>query len=198
MPQYVGINLLIEGSHIKRPRPHPHKTSNLVESHSATIASKHRSTGKENETSAEKSRLPPKRCMKTVVQQLTFSDIKPASERIVQPGETWRPQRSIIGPEVAQLSPRMPVCSLELSPRKPLHCGLANVRPRSGRAQASKKRHHGPVLSLGLISFQEPEPHHLVSSSMVPYSGVDFQRFSRHHNHRTIQASYTGKLTHKI
>ncbi|XP_072539216.1 tubulin monoglycylase TTLL3-like [Salminus brasiliensis] len=198
VPQYVGVSLRIEGAHIKRPRPPPRKPSNPVElhfSHSGPVAPRQRPPGKENETSSEKHKAPPKRWMKTVVRQLTFSGMKPVSEHTRQVADSWRSQRTSVGADVPQLSPRVPVCSLEASLRTPLHSGFAAVMPRSGRAQLSVEGHRGPVLSLGFVTFQEPEREStlLASCPMGPFSSARIQSFSRHHNRRTVQA----RMAHK-
>uniref|UniRef100_A0AAY4CQ97 Tubulin monoglycylase TTLL3-like n=1 Tax=Denticeps clupeoides TaxID=299321 RepID=A0AAY4CQ97_9TELE len=178
VPQYLGVNLLIEGCQIRRPCAR--KSSAAAEPHVVHPASV-RPQRKQKDVGAAKKKTPPKRWIKAVVRQLTLSTsrVQPSAvpRRPVQAMETWRlPSQLTAVP--AQNLPR----SLDVSWQKP------GARPGPARPGAEGRR--GPVLPLEVIGLQDSErdSNVLSRSPIVPQTGQRLQNFSRHHQRRTIRA----------
>ncbi|XP_028821082.1 tubulin monoglycylase TTLL3-like isoform X2 [Denticeps clupeoides] len=178
VPQYLGVNLLIEGCQIRRPCAR--KSSAAAEPHVVHPASV-RPQRKQKDVGAAKKKTPPKRWIKAVVRQLTLSTsrVQPSAvpRRPVQAMETWRlPGQLTAVP--AQNLPR----SLDVSWQKP------GARPGPARPGAEGRR--GPVLPLEVIGLQDSErdSNVLSRSPIVPQTGQRLQNFSRHHQRRTIRA----------
>ncbi|XP_035242736.1 tubulin monoglycylase TTLL3-like isoform X2 [Anguilla anguilla] len=170
VPQYVGVNLLVEGAPLRRPRPPPQRNPvpfnpapiilpRAVKSCPQNFLPKHRPPGRENKMVAEKKGSPksPRRWRKGMVRQFTFSNLSVPPVNVLEcptlTSESKKVQRvrlsltTIEGVSRSQDSPW----------NRSFPCGHT-PRPRNVRLlplpDHSSNVHSGPVLPLEVISLQ--------------------------------------------
>ncbi|XP_030634273.1 tubulin monoglycylase TTLL3-like [Chanos chanos] len=197
VPQYVGVNLLVEGSKIKRPRPPPQKAPGLFEprsNQSGASTCRHRAFGKENKTGPEKPKAAPKRWMNAVARQLNFSSIKIQApcfpHRSAQIADPYKLQQAL-----AVDTPQSPLHaltrSLDCPWYRPLRCSSV-LRSRSGLGRPINETDPGPNMPLEIFSLQDRDRTNpgLVSRTL----GTGFRlHVSRHHNPRVVHGGCAQK-----
>ncbi|XP_036386741.1 tubulin monoglycylase TTLL3-like [Megalops cyprinoides] len=188
VPQYVGINLLVEGAPLRRPRPPPQRNPAPAEHTPASLPRtdqagplllKHRPPGRENRAQGEKRSSPqsPKRWRKAMVRQFTFSSLKspPADipERPALTAESRKLQRMGLGFAVSDSLPH----SLDSSWGRSFPSSQT-ARSRNPRLQPVLDPpscvNSGPVLPLEVISLRRgplAASHPLDSSPHISHAG---------------------------
>ncbi|KAJ8259841.1 hypothetical protein GJAV_G00174090 [Gymnothorax javanicus] len=171
VPQYVGVNLLVEGAPLRRPRLLPHRNPvkvgpppislpRAVKSGPQSFLQKHRSLSRENKIVPEKeaSLQSPRRWRKGMVRQLTFSGLRaPPLDVRVRPTLTSEPKKvqrvrlsfsKMDGAPRSLGSPRAGSFPCDHTPRR----HKARLLPLPNPSTTNAKP--GPVLPLEVISLQ--------------------------------------------